>query len=298
MKWESLEHKRGDLNFTAADALVAFARANHMRIRGHTLVWHRQTPLWVFKDEAGTDLVPSAENSTLVLAREQKHIREVVSHFKDDVYCWDVVNEVIDADETDGFRRSKWFKITGTAYIDSAFRVAHEVAPNAKLYINEYDTTSPRKRAFLLDLVRHLRAKGIPVDGVGHQMHSTLGSPSTQAIADTIGMFSALGVENQITELDMSLYSDPVSQELRHTRHLLLEQGYRYRDFFRTFRELKGKITSVTFWGIADDHTWLKRFPIARRDLPLLFDERLQTKYAYWGIVNPARLPKQKAAGK
>ena len=146
--------------------------------------------------------------------------------------------------------------------------------------------------------MRHLRAKGIPVDGVGHQMHSTLGSPSTQAIADTIGMFSALGVENQITELDMSLYSDRVSQELRHTRHLLLEQGYRYRDFFRTFRELKGKITSATFWGIADDHTWLKRFPIARRDLPLLFDERLQTKYAYWGIVNPARLPKQKAAGK
>jgi endo-1,4-beta-xylanase len=127
-------------------------------------------------------------------------------------------------------------------------------------------------------------------------MHVNIAAPSPQAILETINIFSQLGVDNQITELDMSLYSDPKSLELQSPEDLLIRQGYRYRDFFHVFRELKGKISSVTLWGMADDHTWLSHHPIPRRDLPLLFDEYLHAKPAYWGIVDPAKLPKQPPA--
>jgi endo-1,4-beta-xylanase len=291
MKWASIEPIKGHLDFSVADSLVRFAKANNMRVRGHTLVWHKQTPAWVFQDENGANFMPTSGNKALLLRRMEKHIRELVSHFKNDVYAWDVVNEVIDPDEPDGFRRSPWFQITGAAYIDAAFLTAHKFAPNAKLYINDYNTTDPRKRAFLLKLVRDLRKRGVPVTGVGHQMHSTIATPSAQSISETIDMFSSLGVDNQVTELDMSLYSDARARELDSPQTLLIRQGYRYRDFFRVFRELKGKISSVTFWGIADDHTWLTNHPIKRRDLPLLFDEHLQAKYAYWGVVEATKLP-------
>jgi endo-1,4-beta-xylanase len=144
----------------------------------------------------------------------------------------------------------------------------------------------------LFNLVRDLRRRGIPIDGVGHQLHSNITVPTAQAIANTIKMFSTLGVDNQITELDMSLFTDPQQRRLGALQPLLIRQGYRYRDFFRVFRELKDQISSVTFWGIADNHTWLSNHPIPREDFPLLFDRQLQAKYAYWGIVDPARLPK------
>jgi endo-1,4-beta-xylanase len=104
-------------------------------------------------------------------------------------------------------------------------------------------------------------------------------------------MFSALGVDNQITELDVSLYDNSSDSCAAISQDALIEQGYRYRDLFQTFRALKGELSGVTFWGLADDHTWLKEFPISRLDLPLLFDEQLQVKPAYWGVVDPTRLP-------
>ena len=293
MKWGSLEPAEGKIDCSIADALVGFAVANHFRVRGHTLVWHKQIPAWVFKDANGKDLLPTPENKTLLLRRLDRHIREVVSHFNEQVYAWDVVNEVIDPNQPDGFRRSPWFQITGTDYIDEAFRVAHEVAPSAKLFINDYDTTNPKKRAFLYKLVRDLQSRGVPINGIGHQMHSNIATPSAEALVETVNGFSALGLDNQITELDISVYTDAKSRYLDIADELLIRQGYRYRDLFQAFRELKGKISSVTFWGMADDHTWLKHFPITRRDLPLPFDEQLQAKYAYWGIVDPSKLPKE-----
>ena len=292
MKWAVIEPNEGNFDFAPADALVAFAKSHHMRVRGHTLCWHKQLPAWLFKDASGNEMTTTPENKALLLRRLENHIRGVVSHYKDDVYAWDVVNEVIDPKEPDGFRRSPWFLITGTDYIDVAFRVAHDVAPQAKLFINDYDTTDFPKRMFLYNLARDLRKRGVPLDGVGHQMHSDIKTPSAAAITETINMFSALGVDNQITELDMSVYLDKSSRYTTVPEELLLQQGYRYRDFFNAFRKLQGKISSVTFWGVADDHTWRKAYPIRRLDLPLPFDEHLQAKPAYWGIVDPSRLPK------
>ena len=293
MKWSALQPSEGNFTYATADAQVAFAKANALRVRGHTLIWHQQTPSWVFNDSAGNPLTPTPENKTILLARLENHIRAVVAHFGSDIYAWDVANEVIDPNQSDGFRRSPWFNVIGPEYIDRAFQVAREVAPNAELYINDFDTTNTTKRQFLHDLVRDLRMRGIPVDGVGHQMHNNVDFPSSQAIVDTVNLFHALGVKQEVTELDVSIYSNslpgPIADYFDIPAERLVMQGYRYRDFFHAFRQLAGKISSVTFWGQADDHTWLASS--GRTNAPLPFDVSLKKKHAYWGIVDPNQLP-------
>jgi endo-1,4-beta-xylanase len=296
MKWAMIEPAEGHFNFAPADALVDFAKSHHMRVRGHTLCWHKQVPAWVFQDSNGKEMTPSPENKALLLRRLENHIRAVVSRYKKDVYAWDVVNEVIDPEQPDGFRNSPWFLITGTDYIDVAFRVAHEVDPEARLYINDYNTTDLRKRTWLYQLVGDLRKRGVPLDGAGHQMHSNIQAPSAAEVIITINLFSALGVDNQVTELDVSVYTDQTSRYAAIPEELLQQQASQYRDYFAAFRKLKGKISSVTLWGQADDHTWKKGFPIQRLDLPLLFDEHLQAKPAYWAIADPAHRPATRGA--
>jgi GH35 family endo-1,4-beta-xylanase len=293
MKWSTLQPTEGSFNFAPADAQVSFAQANNMAIRGHTLVWHNQNPAWLFNDTSGNPMTPTPENKALLLQRMENHIRAVVSHYKDDVYAWDVVNEVIDPTQPDGFRRSPWFNITGVEYIERAFQIAREVDPDAKLLINDFDTTNATKRLFLFNLTSDLKSRGVPIDGIGHQMHNNVDFPSGQAIIDTINMFHGLGVENEITELDVSIYSGsnpPIFDDYALIpQDLLIRQGYRYRIFFDAFRQLKGKIRSVTFWGQADDHTWLTSS--TRVNAPLLFDQSLKKKFAYWGVIDPLQLP-------
>jgi endo-1,4-beta-xylanase len=293
MKWSSLQPTEGSFTFAAADAQVALARAHGMQVRGHTLVWHNQVPAWVFTAADGTPMTPTPENKALLLQRLESHIRAVVGHFRDDVQAWDVVNEIIDPAQTDGFRRSPWFVITGTEYIDRAFRVAHEVDPDARLYVNDFSTTDPVKRGFLLALIRNLKTRGIPVDGIGHQMHNNVDFPSAASVLETLNLFAALGVDNQVTELDVSVYSNsfpgPVAAYEDIPAERFVRQAFRYRDFFNAFRQLAGKISSVTLWGQADDHTWLTS--ATRVNGPLLFDTSLLHKPAYTALVDPAQLP-------
>jgi len=181
--------------------------------------------------------------------------------------------------------------VTGLDYLRTAFRVAREVAPNAKLYINDYNTEYPRKRKALYDLVVRLRAEGVPVDGVGHQLHINVERQRVAEIERTIQLFAGLGVQQQVTELDMSAYTNFVESLPAIPPDVLAIQGYRYRDVFDVFRRQRQHLSSVTVWGLGDDGTWLKDFPFPRLDLPLLFDEQLQAKPAYWGVVDPSRLP-------
>jgi endo-1,4-beta-xylanase len=291
MKWGPIHPTESTYNFGPADTMVNYAVANGMQVRGHAIVWHQQNPSWLFLDASGNAMTPTPANKALLLERLEAHIRAVIGRYGTDVYAWDVVNEVIDPGQADGFRRSPWFQICGTDYIDRAFQIAREVAPTAKLYINDYDTTNPTKRVFLLNLIQNLKARGIPVDGIGHQMHNNIDYPSISSIVETINMFSSIpGVDNQITEMDISVYNNGTQMYTAVPSGVLRKQGYRYRDHFDAFRSLQGKISSVTLWGLADDATWLSTFPIARLEAPLLFDDALQAKLAYWGIVDPARL--------
>jgi hypothetical protein len=171
--------------------------------------------------------------------------------------------------------------------------VARDVDPDCKLYINDFSTTDTVKRQFLFNLISDLKSRGIPIDGIGHQMHNNIDFPSGQAIIDTINMFHNLDVENEVTELDVSVYSGtfpgPIDDYALLPQDIFVRQGYRYRIFFDAFRQLQGKIGSITFWGQADDHTWLTSS--ARVNGPLLFDTSLKKKFAYWGVIDPLQLP-------
>jgi len=291
LKWDATEPAENTFTYAQADPLIAYAKAHGLAIRGHTLVWHNQTPAWVFTDAAGAPMTATPANKELLLARLTNHIRTVAAHYGDDIGTWDVVNEVIDEGQADGLRRSQWYAITGLDFIRTAFTVAREAAPHAKLFINDYNTTVPAKRDALYKLVRDLRAEGVPIDGVGHQMHVNVDWPS---VADTEAMlrkFLPLGVDQQITEMDVSIYRDSGENFTTPPADRLLKQADVYRDMFALFREYGDDITSVTLWGLADDNTWLDTFPVTRKDAPLLFDTSLQAKQAYWGVVGPAGSP-------
>ncbi|MET8150567.1 endo-1,4-beta-xylanase [Actinoplanes sp. NPDC049668] len=290
LKWDATEPAENSFSYAQADPLIAYAKENELAVRGHTLVWHNQTPAWVFTDAAGAPMTATAENRALLLARLENHIRNVAAHYGTDIATWDVVNEAIDESQPDGMRRSTWYAITGLDYIRTAFTVAREVAPHAKLIINDYNTNVPAKRDALYNLVAKLRAEGIPIDGVGHQVHINIGWPTVAETEAMLQKFVPLGVTQQITEMDVSIYRDDSESFPTPPADRLLAQAYVYRDMLALFRRYASAITSVTLWGLADDNTWLDTFPVTRKDAPLLFDTRLQAKPAYWGVVDPSRI--------
>lgn len=290
LKWDATQPTEGTFRWGDADAQVGFAVENGLAVRGHTLVWHQQTPDWVFTDTDGTPLTADPVDRALLLDRLATHIRAVVGRYGDAIAVWDVANEVIDENQADGLRRSRWYEITGLDYLRTAFRVAREVAPNAKLYINDYNTNVPAKRDRLRDLVSRLRAEGVPIDGVGHQMHVNIAWPSVAETEAMLQAFVPLGVEQQVTEMDISIYTNADESFPTPPTDRLRTQAHRYRDLFDLYRRYADELTSVTLWGLADDDTWLDNFPVARKDAPLLFDTELQAKPAYWGVVDPTRI--------
>lgn len=298
MKPAVIQPLEGIYNWASADRIIKFARDNGMEVRYHTLVWHQQCSDWFFLDKDGkdmtqeTDALKRAANKELLLQRLEKHITAVVERYKDQVKYWDVVNEVIDSAEPDGMRKSKWYQITGTDYIETAFRTARRVGgPDIKLYINDYSTSDPTKRDLLYKFVQELLAKGVPIDGVGHQAHINIEAPSVAALGASIKLFAGLGLDNQLTELDVSVYTNNHTSYQKVPQEIIVQQGHRYKELFAGLKELKDYISNVTFWGIADNHSWLHNRPIPRRDAPFAFDQEFKAKPAYWGMVDPEKLP-------
>lgn len=295
MKPDALAPAEGSFTWERADRIVAFAKENGMGLRFHTLVWHSQTPEWFFLDEAGgamaeeTDPVRRAANKKLLLERLDRYVTAVVNRYKEDITSWDVVNEVIEPGDPDGMRASNWYKITGTGFIETAFKAARKAGgPELKLYINDYGTDNPEKRDRLYELVKELLEKGVPIDGVGHQTHINLDYPSVESIIESMDKFHALGLDNQITELDMSLYvyNDLSDVGPEVPADILQRQAERYRELFAALRARRELLSGVMFWGIADDHTWLSTFPVARTEAPLLFDKQLQAKPAFRAVTD------------
>src|SRR5690606_37175178 len=160
MKPSSLQPSEGNFRWENADRIVQFAKENGMELRFHTLVWHNQVPDWFFLDENGKPMIDETDpdkreaNKQLLLQRLETHVRTVVERYKDDIKYWDVVNEVVEPNDPDGMRNSPWYQITGTDYIETAFRAAREAGgPDIKLYINDYGTDDVRKRDRIYELV-------------------------------------------------------------------------------------------------------------------------------------------------
>ena len=294
MKWSSVENTKGTYNFGNADREVGLAQCHDMRVRGHNLVWAsgQQTPSYATGD--GTN---SPANQAVVTANIQEHIKSEVQHFGSKVYAWDVVNEPLDPSQPDCLIHGPFYRVLGPSYIDIALEAARQYTPaGTRLFINDYSTADPNRLACLVQVLSDLRARGIPIDGVGHEMHNAINYPSTAAMVNAINTVADNfpDLDQQITELDMSIYNagDRTSNYGNNVpASLLAEQGWLYAQYFDAFRQLSGKISAVTIWGFADDDTWLDSFPVVRTDYPLPFDMGLQAKPAYWGIVDPTQLP-------
>ncbi|HEX3435146.1 MAG TPA: endo-1,4-beta-xylanase, partial [Pseudacidobacterium sp.] len=294
MKWISVENAKGTYTFGNADAEVGEAVCSKMRVRGQNLVWSTgaQTPAY-----AAGDGTSSAANQAVVTANIREHIQSEVQHFGTEVYAWDVVNEPLDPTQSDCLEHGPFYQVLGPSYIDIAFKAAKQYAPpGTKLFLNDYSTTDSTRLACLVRVVRQLRERGVPIDGIGHEMHNQINYPSTEAMAQAIETvhYNFPDIDQQITELDMSVYNagDTTSNYGNNIPpSVLAGQGWLYKKYFDLFRREKNKISAVTFWGMADDDTWLDSFPVARTDYPLPFDMGLQAKPAYWGVVDPTQLP-------
>jgi endo-1,4-beta-xylanase len=288
MKMEPLHPRENEYFWKDADEIAAFAQKHKMKLRGHNLLWHAQAPSWMFKDAKG-DTVSKA----VLLQRLKEHITTVVKHFKNSTYGWDVVNEAVDDRDSVVYRPTAWYKIIGEEFIAKAFEYAHEADPKSVLFYNDYNTENPRKREKIYQIVKKLKEAGVPIHGVGLQGHWSVNNPSREELEKSIQMFSSLGLQVQVTELDVSVYGGRQGGQLiqgrrdtssTFTPEMEQQQRDKYKMVFNIFRENKGKLTGVTFWNVSDRYSWLDGR--GRKNYPLLFDMSRQPKKAYWDVVN------------
>ena len=298
LKWESVHPGLDKYDFDGPDKYVAFGEKNHMYIIGHTLVWHNQTPAWVFQDTNGQPVTRD-----VLLQRMHDHISTVVGRYKGRIKGWDVVNEAIDQDGS--MRKSPWEKIIGDDYVEKAFQFAHEADPDAKLHYNEYWLENfDAKRKATVALIKKLQSEGVKVDCIGLQCHVKLAEPTPKQVDNTISEFAALGIKVMITELDVDVL--PVTQRFvvgdYHSTGDTTPGGQiyanglpdaqqqelanRYADLFRVFVKHRADITRVTFWGVTDGDSWLNMH--GRVQYPLLFDRNGQPKPAFYAVLKEA----------
>lgn len=285
MKMQPIHPRENVYFWRDADSIVAFAKKNNMKLRGHTLCWHNQAPRWMFIDSLLNP--PDTVSKELLLKRLKDHITTVVTRYKGSVYAWDVVNEVISDNPNEYYRNSQWYKICGEEFIEKAFEYAHAADPNALLFYNDYNETVPHKREKIYKMVKALKDKGVPIHGVGLQAHWSIHDITEGAVDSTISKFAELGLKVQITELDIKVQPGGNRRDttVGYTSERERLQSEAYEMVFRMFRKYKDVISAVTFWNVSDRYSWLDRRG-GGKAYPLLFDTTYQPKKAYWQVVN------------
>jgi len=296
LKWESVHPGPGKYDFAGPDRYVEFGEKNHLLIVGHTLVWHNQTPKWVFQDTNGNPVTRA-----VLLERMRDHIHTVVGRYQGRIKIWDVVNEALQDDGT--LRKSPWEKIIGDDYIEKAFQYAHEADPDAILRYNDYSLENGPKQKGAIALIKKLQAEGIPVTAIGLQDHVQMDWPSLEQEDATISAFAALGLKVMITELDVNVLGGRQTAEITEMAHqggsnvytnglppvVQQELTKRYADLFSVFVKHHDDISLVTFWGVTDGDSWLNMR--GRINHPLLFDRAGQPKPAFDAIIRVAQEP-------
>lgn len=202
MKSALIQPQKGEFNFEASDRFVRFGEKYNQFIVGHTLIWHSQAPAWFFVDEQGQEV-----SRDELIARMKNHIETLVGRYKGRVHAWDVVNEAIEDDGS--YRKTQFYRIIGEEYIEMAFEMAHKADPEAELYYNDYNMVKEGKRAGVAKMIKNLQSKGLQIDGVGIQGHSTMGFPSISELEKSIEEYADLGCKVMITELDVSVLPNP-----------------------------------------------------------------------------------------
>lgn len=289
MKMGPIHPRENEYDWKDTDSIVSFAKRHKMKMRGHTLVWHAQTPGWLFKDANGDSVTRE-----VLLQRMKDHITTVVNRYKGSIYAWDVVNEAIDDNNSMYLRNTAWSRICGEDFIAKAFEYAHAADPKAALFYNDYNTENPGKRDRIYRLVKTLKDAGVPIHGVGLQGHWSVNNPSREELEKSIQMFSSLGLQVQVTELDVSVYAGRQGGQLIQgqrrdtatgfTPEMEEAQRVKYKMAFDVFRQYKNKISGITFWNVSDRYSWLDGR--GRKNYPLLFDMDRKPKKVYWDVVN------------
>ena len=302
MKSALVQPRQGQWDWGLADRFVNFGTQHDMHIVGHALVWHSQVPDDFFVHTDGSPI-----DRDELIQRMETHIRTLMGRYKGKIQTWDVVNEAIDEDK--GWRKSAWFNTMGNAdYVEHAFRLAHELDPSAHLIYNDYNMHNPGKRAFLVDVLKDYKRRGVPIHGVGLQSHVGLDYPDLQEFEASIEAYAAQGMRIHCTELEVDVlpvaweftgaeistdfeYSDqlnPYADALPTDIQERLTE--RYVQLFRLFLKHRDKIDRVTFWGTHDGESWKNDFPVrGRSNYPLLFDRELQPKPAYFALMDLKR---------
>jgi len=274
MKWWTVRHTAGAFDFREGDEVVRFAQAHRMKVRGHCLVWDHNNPDWL----AQGHFTP-AQLSRLL----QEHITTVMKHYAGQVFAWDVVNEALD--ENGRVKDSPWYNQPGigladkgTAYIEQAFRWAHEADSQALLFYNEAEGEglNPKSDA-IYAMVKDFKHRGVPIDGVGLQMHISQPDFDTSAVAANIARLTALGLQVHITELDVSLALDSTGQVQPSD---LLRQAEVYRGVVRACLQSPG-CTAIQTWGFTDKYSWIGSHSHGTRGAALPFDRTYKPKPAY-----------------
>ena len=274
MKWWAVRRNPDTFDFSQGDEVVRFAQAHGMKVRGHCLVWDHNNPEWLVQGKFTPDQL-----SHLL----HEHITTVMKHYAGQVFAWDVVNEALD--EKGRVKNSPWynqpgigFSEKGLAYIEQAFRWAHEADSKALLFYNETqgEGLNPKSDA-VYAMVKDFKHRGVPIDGVGLQLHISQLDLDTAAIAANIMRLTALGVQVHITELDVSLPLDPSGHEGKDD---LLRQAEVYRGVVRACLQ-NPDCTAIQTWGFTDRYSWIGSHSHGTRGAALPFDRAYKPKPAY-----------------
>jgi endo-1,4-beta-xylanase len=294
MKWWVVRRNEDTFDFTQGNEVVRFAQAHGMKVRGHCLVWDHDNPQWLAQGHF------SPEQLSQLL---QQHIATVMKHYAGQIFAWDVVNEALD--ENGNVKNSLWYNQPGigfsgrsTAYVEQAFRWAHEADPQALLFYNEAAGEGlNRKSDAVYAMVKDFKHHGVPIDGVGLQLHISQLDFDTAAVAANIARLTALGIQVHITELDVSLPLDSNGQDLNRKdsnskdssgkvrNEDLLRQAKVYRGVVRTCLENPG-CTAIQTWGFTDKYSWIGSHSHGTRGAALPFDREYKPKPAYDAMLS------------
>jgi endo-1,4-beta-xylanase len=270
MKFDAAEPERGHYTFTEGDTLVAFAEAHYMQVRGHNLVWYRALPSWLIRGHFTRDELMSILHA---------HILAEVSHYRGQVNIWDVVNEAINDDGT--LRDSIWSRGIGPDYLDLAFRWAHAANPQARLFYNDYGGEGlVLKSNAIYNLLAGMIKRGVPINGVGLEMHVSIDEyPQPQDVLANMRRLAALGLEVQITEMDVKIQDDPRPMQVK-----LVAEAQIYRNMLSICLDVK-QCTAFVMWGFTDRHSWIPG-ATGHPDAPLIFDATYHPKPAFFALLN------------